>query len=747
MMNPRVADVSHTSDLIGAGKVFKQFGLMILGIFLCVLIWSPAAAQQNTKNVLFVFSSLNQQRSDLESFEKALRAHVPQHLNFHTSYVDFERMGDASYEDSLAETFHRAYKNVKLDVAVVSSIEALRFVTHYRDKILPGVPIVFYSLSARELEGLRLPADVTGRTVEVGLRETIDLALRLHPDAQSVAIVTETPGFWWEVARSELYRHRDRVREIDLFGPPGNEILDKIAALPPNTVILFQLATLSAKESDIKANDVLAAAARHLPTYCAWKASFILGCIGGAYINSDKYVESTANTVARVLSSERPENIPIVDDTNFETEVDWRQLRRWHIPESALPPGTVVLYREPSLWESYRKSILTAIALIGVQTLLIAGLLWERARKKKAEAVLSESEKRFRLLADTAPALIWMCDARGRVTYMNDRRIAFTGRDSHAGYSDTWITYIHPDDGKKVFDANSRALNERQPFSKEYRLRRSDGVYRWIFDVASPRVNRGGSFAGFIGAGIDTTDQKLAQQALEKISGQLIEAQEQERSRIARELHDDICQRLALLSMEIEQANLAVDGAPSATKKKLEEIGNLCVEIGSDVQSLSHQLHSSILECLGIAMAISGHCDELSRQYDVSIEFRERNVRKRLPKDISLCLFRIAQEALHNAVKYSGVNVLTVELNESADTIELLVMDQGAGFDVEEAKKEGRLGLVSMQERAHLVHGALTVESKPGWGTRITAVVPLPETDAKPLTQKDDEVASVTGAA
>ena len=102
-----------------------------------------------------------------------------------------------------------------------------------------------------------------------------------------------------------------------------------------------------------------------------------------------------------------------------------------------------------------------------------------------------------------------------------------------------------------------------------------DATYRWMFDVASPRVNRDGSFSGFIGSAIDTTDQILAKQALEKISGQLIEAQEQERSRIARELHDDICQRLALLSMEIEQANPALDGSPEDTKNHLEEIGEL----------------------------------------------------------------------------------------------------------------------------------------------------------------------------
>jgi PAS domain S-box-containing protein len=147
-----------------------------------------------------------------------------------------------------------------------------------------------------------------------------------------------------------------------------------------------------------------------------------------------------------------------------------------------------------------------------------------------------------------------MCDPRP--DYLSEcRRIAFTGPNRTKGYGENWITYVHPDDVERVLDKLYEALKVKQPFSQEYRLRRSDGIYRWMFDVASPRVNGDGSFGGFIGSAIDTTDQKLAQQALEKVSGQLIEAQEKERSRIARDLHDDICQRLALLSMEIERAN------------------------------------------------------------------------------------------------------------------------------------------------------------------------------------------------
>jgi PAS domain S-box-containing protein len=537
------------------------------------------------------------------------------------------------------------------------------------------------------------------------------------------------------------------VKEIDIIGPPSGQMLERVAALPRHTVALFQLWPHEADQPALGVSEVLADVSHLLPTYCIFPGLCLnQGGIGGVYNDPTKDAVMAGEIAARVLKGTRPDDIPIAYNSDLHVTVDWRQLQRWHLHQSALPPGSVVLYRELSLWERYRKYILAVIALIVAQALLIAGLLWQRARKRKAEAVLRESEERFRVMADSTPSLVWMCDPHGKITYLSERWIEFTGREPLAGYGDSWIEYIHPDDVKNVLDVYWQALKDHRAFSNECRLRRSDGVYRWMFDVASPRVNGDGSFAGFIGSAIDTTDQKLAQQALEKISGQLIEAQEQERSRIARELHDDICQRLAVLSMEIDQANLTVDGPRAGTKKKLGEIGKLCSEIGSDIQSLSHQLHSSILDCLGIATAIRGFCDELSKQYDISIEFTERNVRKHLPKDISLCLFRIAQEALHNAVKYSEVTQFAVELSENVDTIQLLVIDRGAGFAVEEVKKEGGLGLVSMQERAHLVHGTVFVESKPGEGTKITAVVPLAGINPEPLgNEKDDQIANVTG--
>ena len=329
--------------------------------------------------------------------------------------------------------------------------------------------------------------------------------------------------------------------------------------------------------------EIVSTIAQRFPTYCFVNRCLGHGVIGGSYPNPVEQEIDAGELAARVLLGETPENIPVVHGPPALVHVDWRQLRRWNIPESALPPGAIVSYRQPTFWERYGKYVGALFLLILLQAALIIGLLWQRTRNRKADLRLRESEKRFRLVADTTPALIWMCDKEGTVTYLNNRRIDFTGRDLATGFGDAWSTFIHPDDVESVQTANKRALEHQKEFSREYRLRRHDGVYRWMLDIAVPRVNEDGSFAGFVGSAADITDQKLAHEALEKIGGKLIEAQEEERSRIARELHDDICQRLALLSMELEQANRGSNGSGSSAK--IEEIRRHCAQIAGDVQA------------------------------------------------------------------------------------------------------------------------------------------------------------------
>ena len=345
--------------------------------------------------------------------------------------------------------------------------------------------------------------------------------------------------------------------------------------------------------------------------------------------------------------------------------------------------------------------------------------------RELSQRALLESETRFRAMSDTAPAFIWTSDQEGKLTYLNKRALSFTGAKTQEPNGDGWYSYIHPDDLQEVFQAKERAVQDRERFVREYRIRRFDGVYRWMFDVGTPRFDVEGFFVGFIGSAVDTTDQKLAREALERVSGQLIAAQEKERSYIARELHDDICQRLAMLSLRIEKVTKSWSLGQAFAGDQLEQIWQQCSNLTGDVQALSHELHPSVLDNLGLVTAIKSFCRELSEQSGATVHFSHADIPDSLTREVSLSFFRVVQEALHNAAKYSGVKQFEVNLQGKPDGMELEIVDRGMGFDVENNKNFEGLGLVSMRERILMLNGKISIESKPNAGTRIRAYVPL----------------------
>jgi hypothetical protein len=243
---------------------------VVLGIPLCVLIRPAAAAQPAVKNVLVLhnWGSLPQSWAVMES---TVRAHVPGQINFYTASVENPRFDEEEYRESLAETLSRGYGRVKLDVVIAATYPVLQFALQYRDKMFPGVPIVFTDVGRQEAQ--KMWPGVTGVIVPLGMRETIDLALRLHPDTNAVAVIagiSQWDRYWLAVAHSELLRHRDKVREIDLIGPAGRQVLEKVAELPPHTVVLFQLRPDDLTQPAFEPIDILTAIAQRLPTYSAW---------------------------------------------------------------------------------------------------------------------------------------------------------------------------------------------------------------------------------------------------------------------------------------------------------------------------------------------------------------------------------------------------------------------------------------------------------------------------------------------
>ena len=223
----------------------------------------------------------------------------------------------------------------------------------------------------------------------------------------------------------------------------------------------------------------------------------------------------------------------------------------------------------------------------------------------------------------------------------------------------------------------------------------------------------------------DITEQKRAEEALSMVSQRLIEAQEEDRARLARELHDDISQRLVMLGMGLDRLMHKPSTSAAELRGELLQARQRISELVKDLQALSQRLHSSNLELLGLAPAAAGLCKELSDQQDVKVDFSAENIPQELPHLIALCVFRVLQEALQNAIKHSGSRHFQASLKCGDNNIELTVQDSGVGFDPQEATRRRGLGLTSMKERLKLVDGELSIRSEPGRGTTIHARLPL----------------------
>ena len=349
---------------------------------------------------------------------------------------------------------------------------------------------------------------------------------------------------------------------------------------------------------------------------------------------------------------------------------------------------------------------------------------------EQAAQVVRESEERFRLVANTAPVLIWMSGTDTLCTYFNQPWLEFTGRPLEAELGNGWAEGVHPEDLKKCMDTYTKAFDRRESFQMEYRLRRHDGQYRWLSDIGVPRFNPDHSFAGYIGTCTDVTERKLAEESLADIGRKLIEAHEEERTWIARELHDDVNQRIALLAVELDRWNQQLPPSAVEFHDHIHHASLRLSDIAADIQALSHRLHSSKLEFLGIVAAARSFCKELSEQQKVEIDFSHTEMPRSVPKEISLCLFRVLQETLQNAVKHSGVRHIKVDLRGTEGEIQLTVSDLGVGFDPQDAIHRRGLGLISMRERMQLVSGEISIKSQPGNGTTIHARVPFKGTDS-----------------
>jgi len=372
------------------------------------------------------------------------------------------------------------------------------------------------------------------------------------------------------------------------------------------------------------------------------------------------------------------------------------------------------------------------LLLIALQAVAIVGLWMGKRRWVRRERATSEDHAGIRFIADHAPVMIWTARPDKDLDYLNQTCVEFTGCRLDQLLGGGWLDTVHPDDLEPCARIYEPAFAAQTPFIMEFRMRRHDGSYRWILDTAVPKY-ADGVFAGYVGCSIDITERRVAEEesrksqlALERshheiqqLAGQLIGAHEDERRRLARELHDDVTQRLALLAIEAGRMESAV-GAPEGVAPLRRDL----IRLSEDVHALSYRLHPSMLDDLGLTEALRTECERVARNSALRVEVSTQDVPISLAGETSLCLFRVAQEALSNASRHARASAVTVMLSPSGRGLELAIKDDGCGFDDARPRERASLGLASMRERVRIAQGKLDIKSKPGRGTSVVAWVP-----------------------
>jgi signal transduction histidine kinase len=744
-----------------------------------------AGAEERQPNVLLLNAASPRQPAVVtlqEALRSTLAARAKGPVNFYAEHVDLAVLDEARFADQLRALLLHKYAGTRLDLVAVLHSKALRFAVHHRAALFSGAPIVFAGVDRSAASNVRLDADVTGVWVSRPWAATLDAALRLQPDTRRVVVVGGTSPAdeaWLADAASALGPYRDRLDISQLTGLPLGEIMERVANLPPGTVVLAGAFIRDGAgvrfESSVEPVRRIAAAAA-VPVYTVNDALLGTGVVGGLVVSWHAQGVKAGDLAAAVLRGERPAPVEAGTGTGL---FDWRQLQRWGLDTARLPAGSEIRFREPSLWERYRWYLVGVAALLAVQTGLIAALLVQRAHRRRAqrglaarlqfETLLSELSATF-LALPAAAIPDHVTDALRRVVEALDldraslAEIDVDGvRVAHAFTRDgldplpspgtdrafPWVTAAVRE-GRVIRCATLAELPEAAATDRA--SLRALGIQSFV----SMPLLMGGAVRGALSlssvraarAWPDDVVTRLrllaevftnalahvrAQAALaashvqtRDLAARLITAQEEERRRIARELHDDLNQKLAALAIALSGVTRRLPPAEAA-RVTLRQIHERTAELADDVRRISHELHPAVLEHAGLAAALRAHCAELRHDTKLAIELDIPEPLEAVTLDAALSLYRIAQEALRNAVRHAGCQRAWVNCRTAPDVVSLTVADDGEGFDVAAAGRDHRgLGLRSMGERARLVGGTVDVRSTRGRGTVVTVRIPLP---------------------
>jgi len=375
-------------------------------------------------------------------------------------------------------------------------------------------------------------------------------------------------------------------------------------------------------------------------------------------------------------------------------------------------------------------SIQLFLIVFAIPLMFLGAVLMELTRARR---VATQNEEQLRLALGAAQMGLWDWRITDGATTWSDetkRMFGFQPNDPELPPTE-FYSLIHPDDREMVRGRIQRSIAKGVPYDAEFRIAQPDGTFRWIRGKGKVLLDDSGERVRMVGINADITKRKEAEAELlqsnrqvRALAGKLIRAQERERRRISHQLHDDLGQKMATLSVMIGRLKRK---AP-AQSEMVVQLGNLyeqTEDLGNDIRHLSHDLHPASLEHLGLADALASYITDFQNNEGLPTSFTCRLPSEGISFEISVCVYRVAVEALRNAAKHARANSVTVRLTEDQDFVTLEVNDEGKGFDVETAKRGSGLGLLSAEERVNLLQGTFEVKSIPGVGTKVTVRIPL----------------------
>jgi PAS domain S-box-containing protein len=432
-------------------------------------------------------------------------------------YLDLDRFPGPDHAIIMAEFLRKKYAKARIDVVLATGTQAPEFMLGHRGDLFAGAALTFDVVPTSWLVEHPVPLDVVGVVQHIDFASTMELALRLQPDARQLVVVSGAGSQERAIealARNELHPYEGRLRTTYLSGLPMEELVREVGRLPRDTIVLYLTIFKDGGGRLFYPRDAakILSDASSAPVYGVVETFLERGIVGGHIDTYASMGREVARLVQRVLAGEHPTmGRSGVADSSADY-VNWRQLQRWGIDESRLPPGTIVRFREPSLWTEYRWQVVTVLGLVAIQSFLLIAVVIQASRRRRAEQAVKESEARMTLAAESANLGLWYWDRSTRefwATSIFEKIMGYAPADN-ASFKQ-FLARVHPDDRPMTRDAFERTLESGEPLQVECRLISSDGAVRWILAAGRLALGLMGREARLVGIVADITQRKQAE--------------------------------------------------------------------------------------------------------------------------------------------------------------------------------------------------------------------------------------------